>query len=437
MTTFHENVKNILADVEKFLNETLKKEKLGKKSQEHRQQILERLTYLYEEHPQLAPTKGQDSLSVADESSMTGGSNKSDESEDTANYIDAGVSLIAASDIKDPLFAGLLDKKQRKGAGLLGPKLQQRFCVIHKGVFYYYEKQKDKKQCGSFKLEGYKFRNAPDITTKKNQKELCFEIYSDDDTKRVYQFIAKNKEDFDSVEQFVGSGGYELIEEDIYEEVGADQPLPRTPVQSLPPPPPPSVTMTGPVAGPEEDYVEDVAIMPPPPPLTEESERGPEPPRPPPLSTLRAPPPMPPSVPPPPSPKSPHKVPNTPVEPIQDEIYDEAISKTEEAPPVIPGRQDGKVRHIRNMPLPPPPTVKTKINVNIICDPREDFENIYFGKWDCSSETGSELSFKKGDMIYIISRQFDEKSWWIGEHNGKYGLVPKTFLAPAYTPVEQ
>ncbi|WAR23340.1 SKAP2-like protein [Mya arenaria] len=372
MTTFHENVKNILADVEKFLNETLKKEKLGKKSQEHRQQILERLTYLYEEHPQLAPTKGQDSLS-------------------------AGVSLIAASDIKDPLFAGLLDKKQRKGAG-------------------------------------YKFRNAPDITTKKNQKELCFEIYSDDDTKR---FIAKNKEDFDSVEQFVGSGGYELIEEDIYEEVGADQPLPRTPVQSLPPPPPPSVTMTGPVAGPEEDYVEDVAIMPPPPPLTEESERGPEPPRPPPLSTLRAPPPMPPSVPPPPSPKSPHKVPNTPVEPIQDEIYDEAISKTEEAPPVIPGRQDGKVRHIRNMPLPPPPTVKTKINVNIICDPREDFENIYFGKWDCSSETGSELSFKKGDMIYIISRQFDEKSWWIGEHNGKYGLVPKTFLAPAYTPVEQ
>ena len=38
-----------------------------------------------------------------------------------------------------------------------------------------------------FHIIGYKFRNNPDITKSKKEKELAFELYSDDKSKRVYQ----------------------------------------------------------------------------------------------------------------------------------------------------------------------------------------------------------------------------------------------------------
>jgi len=36
-------------------------------------------------------------------------------------------------------------------------------------------------------FSGYRFRAAPDVTTKKKEKELAFEIYTSDETKRIYQ----------------------------------------------------------------------------------------------------------------------------------------------------------------------------------------------------------------------------------------------------------
>jgi hypothetical protein len=62
----------------------------------------------------------------------------------------------------------------------------------------------------------------------------------------------------------------------------------------------------------------------------------------------------------------------------------------------------------------------------------DDFENMYIGKWDCNADDAKELSFKKGEMIYIINRDYDEKSWWIGELNGHFGLVPKNYLTMAF-----
>lgn len=62
----------------------------------------------------------------------------------------------------------------------------------------------------------------------------------------------------------------------------------------------------------------------------------------------------------------------------------------------------------------------------------EDFENMYIGKWDCNADNAKELTFKKGDIIYIINRDYDEKSWWIGELNGHFGLVPKNYLTMAF-----
>ena len=174
----------------------------------------------------------------------------------------------------------------------------------------------------------------------------------------------------------------------------------------------------------------------------------------------RAPPPLPPTP-------IPHKTTEQPPvvpapEVLEDQLYDDASSinqlseKFSDTPPPIPppppsGRAQPQLprsKLLATRQLPPTPveesqtqmkedlaTPKKKIKLNITCKPEEDFENIYLGNWDCKGDNPSELTFKRGDIIYILSRGFDEKSWWVGELNGKFGLVPKTFLTPAYTPV--
>lgn len=64
--------------------------------------------------------------------------------------------------------------------------------------------------------------------------------------------------------------------------------------------------------------------------------------------------------------------------------------------------------------------------------PDQDYENMFLGKWNCKADRSNELGFNKGDKLYIISREFDDKSWWVAELNGKFGLVPKNYLTPAY-----
>lgn len=143
-----------------------------------------------------------------------------------------------------------------------------------------------------------------------------------------------------------------------------------------------------------------------------------------------------------------------PPPPVEDEVYDEAMSK-EDLPPPPPAAQE-TLPTTPDTPTPPPPPpsrarprptrelpklpgempAKKKIKVQITCKPEEDFENRYFGKWDCMGSKDSELTFKQGDVIYIISKEFDAKSWWVGELNGKFGLVPKTYLTPAFELVE-
>lgn len=65
-------------------------------------------------------------------------------------------------------------------------------------------------------------------------------------------------------------------------------------------------------------------------------------------------------------------------------------------------------------------------------DREEDFENIFLGKWDCAADSNKELAFKQGDMIHVLSRDFDAESWWVGELEGRIGLVPKEYLCPAF-----
>ena len=61
-----------------------------------------------------------------------------------------------------------------------------------------------------------------------------------------------------------------------------------------------------------------------------------------------------------------------------------------------------------------------------------DYANMFYGRWDCSASGGDELAFRRGDLLHIVSRQFDEFGWWVGALNGRVGLVPKQYVTPAY-----
>ncbi|KAL4236997.1 Src kinase-associated phosphoprotein 2 [Mactra antiquata] len=423
MTT--EAVRQILTDVEKFLSETLKKEnKLNKKTVEQKQQLIEKLQNFFDENPDYKPLQNLDTSSVQDESLNSGGTDgKSDGSEET-NYIDAGIGLIPAADLKSPVFSGFLEKKQKKGSGLFGrSNFQRRWCVVQAGIFYYFTSQKDKQQNGSFMLEGYKFRNFPDISSKKAEKDVCFELYHDNETKRFYQFMAKSKTEYEQWQSVIECGGFPTIEEDIYDFVeGSDEPPVAIQVEND-----------------GEEYEDPDAVKPP---------RPPPPPSPKSLDKPR--------LPPPPIESSP----KPPIKPVSsaslvaesDELYEDAISpqvQTEDLPlpPPPPSLQSAPpTTEIAapppklpppmkrpNRDLPPPPPEKKRVKIKIEYKPLEDFENRFYGKWDCKGDNSNELTFKKGDIIHILSREFDEKSWWVGEVGGKFGLVPKNFLVPAFT----
>ncbi|XP_007572576.1 src kinase-associated phosphoprotein 1 isoform X2 [Poecilia formosa] len=61
-----------------------------------------------------------------------------------------------------------------------------------------------------------------------------------------------------------------------------------------------------------------------------------------------------------------------------------------------------------------------------------EYANYYQGLWDCEADETDELDFKRGDLIYIVSKEYNIHGWWVGELNGTVGIVPKDFLQPAY-----
>ncbi|XP_071584464.1 src kinase-associated phosphoprotein 1 isoform X2 [Heliangelus exortis] len=64
--------------------------------------------------------------------------------------------------------------------------------------------------------------------------------------------------------------------------------------------------------------------------------------------------------------------------------------------------------------------------------PGPDYANYYQGLWDCSSEHPDELPFQRGDLIYILSKEYNGYGWWVGELNNSIGIVPKDYLEAAY-----
>ena len=56
-------------------------------------------------------------------------------------------------------------------------------------------------------------------------------------------------------------------------------------------------------------------------------------------------------------------------------------------------------------------------------------DRLYVGKFDYAAVENDELSFKKGDLLYVLN---DEGDWWLAETTdcSKEGLIPKNYVAP-------
>ncbi|XP_034030890.1 src kinase-associated phosphoprotein 2 isoform X2 [Thalassophryne amazonica] len=100
-----------------------------------------------------------------------------------------------------------------------------------------------------------------------------------------------------------------------------------------------------------------------------------------------------------------------------DDIYEELPDEEVPAPskPLPKVEPPGK-------PAPAPAAV----------DKSTDYQNYYQGLWDCVGDHPDELSFKRGEAIYILSREYQSFGWWVGEKNGAIGIVPKDYLMELY-----
>ncbi|NP_001188121.1 src kinase-associated phosphoprotein 2 [Ictalurus punctatus] len=103
--------------------------------------------------------------------------------------------------------------------------------------------------------------------------------------------------------------------------------------------------------------------------------------------------------------------------PIDDDIYEE-----------LPEEEMPHTNKPAPEPVSKPPVALPVTAVN----KSTDYQNYFQGLWDCNGDQPDELSFKRGDAIYILSKEYDTFGWWVGEMKGVIGIVPKSYLTELY-----
>ncbi|KFQ13575.1 Src kinase-associated phosphoprotein 2, partial [Leptosomus discolor] len=102
-------------------------------------------------------------------------------------------------------------------------------------------------------------------------------------------------------------------------------------------------------------------------------------------------------------------------EPIDDSIYEEVKGKQEYWDTWYWGKE------------------RKRKDVVFFADSKNtDYANFYQGLWDCTGDVPDELTFKRGDVIYILSKEYNRFGWWVGEMKGTIGLVPKAYIMEMY-----
>ncbi|KAJ8415895.1 hypothetical protein AAFF_G00404520 [Aldrovandia affinis] len=86
-------------------------------------------------------------------------------------------------------------------------------------------------------------------------------------------------------------------------------------------------------------------------------------------------------------------------EPIDEDIYEELPDEDLPNPPKTT---------VETLSKPPPPAVTVNKST--------DYKNYYQGIWDCTGDHPDELSFKRGDAIYILSKEYQNFGWGHEDH---------------------
>uniref|UniRef100_A0A0B7ASU2 PH domain-containing protein n=2 Tax=Arion vulgaris TaxID=1028688 RepID=A0A0B7ASU2_9EUPU len=461
MSSYHEPVKRILSEFNRFLKVTLQSETLSTNTENERNKILKLLQKLFADYDSLVPNYGDEgSVSSTKDGSISG---SLDESRNTVGSIeeDSNADNISDTTVKalsQPAKIGYLEVKQEK---LFISSWQKRYCVIHENIFYIFKKPEDKKQLGAFLLTGYELREAPHLVKGDRKKDCCFELVCPG--KKSYQFLSESKEDLQAWRKAMEVADKES-DGDIYEEF--NEPVHKSTSKSSiieemydeaetvkpkhPPVPMAIVAKVSPVlsnVAPAKPAAEVQAIVVDDDDIYEPFDR-PEQDSPPKqetilpkmkretLSSASNPPPMPShltvasrgSEAPPPS-LPPHRG-QEPQPPLTPQHRD--LPQLPQGPPPLPGRALPPPPPTSPLPAVPQSPKMTSPSLGKILHPSEDFENLFYGKWDCNGSTDNELSFRRGQIVHVISRDLDKDDWWVGALNEKIGLVPKTYLCPAY-----
>lgn len=97
-------------------------------------------------------------------------------------------------------------------------------------------------------------------------------------------------------------------------------------------------------------------------------------------------------------------------------------NKTEIVNPVSNQQPSSPTSNDTNRPLPQPPGPP-------LPPMKEQSFPLFVGKYDYSSRTDDDLSFKKGDLLYIINT--DEGDWWFARSKttGHEGYIPNNYVA--------
>ncbi|XP_053426437.1 src kinase-associated phosphoprotein 1 isoform X2 [Nycticebus coucang] len=354
-----EEIRWLLEDTEEFLGEGLRNENLSTIARDHRDHILRgfqqiRTRYCWDFQPQ-GGDFGQDSFD--DNHSGALGLSLTSDARLLSDYQEEETEDIirGAQELDNIIKQGYLEKKS-KDHSFFGSEWQKRWCVVSRGLFYYYANEKSKQPKGTFLIKGYSVRMAPHLR-RDSKKEFCFELTAQD--RRSYEFTATSPaEARDWVDQI------SFLLKDLS-------------------------SLTIPYEEEEEEEVEE-----------EKEETAEE-------------------------------------EETYDDIdgFDSANSGSQCRPIVLPG----------SMGIIEPPEDKEEEIYEVLPDEEHDLEDdesctrrkgasasYYQGLWDCHGDHPDELSFQRGDLIRILSKEYNMYGWWVGELNSLIGIVPKEYLISVF-----
>ncbi|XP_055982638.1 src kinase-associated phosphoprotein 1 [Sorex fumeus] len=355
-----EEIRWLLQDSEEFLAEGLRNENLSAGARDHRDHILRgfqqiKTRYYWDFQPsggdQVEHYPGQNSLD--DNHSGTQGPSLTSDAPFLTEYQDEGMEDMArgAQELDNIIKQGYLEKKS-KDHSFFGSEWQKRWCVVSRGIFYYYANEKSKQPKGTFVMKGYSVRMAPHLR-KDSKKESCFELTSQD--RRSYEFTATNPaEARDWVDQI------SFLLKDLS-----------------------SLTI------PYEEEEEE-----------EENEEGQE-------------------------------------EEMYDDIdgFDSPDSGSQGRPVVFAeslGQKESMEEKEEDIYEVLPDEENDLEDESGAQQRGVDYADYYQGLWDCHGDQPDELSFQRGDLIRILSKEYNMYGWWIGELNSLVGIVPKEYLTTAF-----